>query len=143
MTLTKRDQAKVRAALVMVQDAEQDVGEVTRVAQAIINTGTPARQAYEGLFNKFGERVPSLRAPLQRLGQLVEATDDRRIAATMSLSAASSTLQLAGSHCHGAAGHGQQGGANRRRQFADPLGGTAALPASAAGKLSLPIDLQG
>jgi len=80
MSLSKRDQAKVRAALVMIQDAGQDVGEVTRTAQAIINTGTPARQAWERTMNNFVERVPSFRAPLQRLGQLVDATDDRTIA---------------------------------------------------------------
>jgi hypothetical protein len=80
MKLNSRDRAKVNAALVALHDAGHDTGEVTRVAEAIINTGVPSRQAYERAFNKFVERVPSFRAPLQRLGQLIDASDHATVA---------------------------------------------------------------
>jgi hypothetical protein len=36
--------------------------------------------AYDRAFNKFVERVPSFRAPLQRIGQLIENTDHQTLA---------------------------------------------------------------
>lgn len=80
MKLNSRDRAKVNAALVLIRDQGHDVSEVTRVAEALINSGTPPRKAYERGFNKFVERVPTFHAPLQRLGQLIEASDHQTLA---------------------------------------------------------------
>jgi hypothetical protein len=79
MNMTSRDRAKTNAALVMLKDAGHDPAEVTGLAQKIINMGTPPRLAYERAFNAFVERVPSFRAPLQRLGQVIEASDNRTV----------------------------------------------------------------
>lgn len=75
MSLSNRDRAKVNAALVMIRDAGHNPEDVTRIAQSIINTGAPTRQAYERAFNQFVEQVPAFLAPMQRLGQLIENTD--------------------------------------------------------------------
>lgn len=80
MTLSRRDRAKVTAALVLLHDAGVDTAEVTRTAEILVNSGTPTRKAYDTAFTKFVQRSPSFRAPLQRLGQLIEASDDRTVA---------------------------------------------------------------
>lgn len=80
MKLTYRDQAKVNAALVLLHDRGHDTGEVTRLAQTGINSGTPIKLAYERAFNAFAARNPSMQAPLQRLGQLVDASNDQTVA---------------------------------------------------------------
>ncbi|GAB5350371.1 hypothetical protein [Qipengyuania sp. 483] len=80
MTLSRRDRAKVQAALVQLHDLNIDTGEVTGVAERLIGMGTPARKAYDTAFTKFTASHPHLHAPLQRLGQLIDATDDRTIA---------------------------------------------------------------
>jgi hypothetical protein len=63
----------------MLKDAGHDPAEVTGLAQKIINMGTPPRLAYERAFDAFVERVPSFHAPLQRLGQVIEASDNRTV----------------------------------------------------------------
>ena len=75
MSLTKRETAKVNAALLEIHHAGIDTGEVTNVAKALLNTGPPPRQAYETAFNKFAANRPDFRASLMRIGQLIEATD--------------------------------------------------------------------
>lgn len=79
--MNSRDKIKVQAALVLLRDNGHDPGEVTELAQTIINNGTPAEKAYERAFSAFIARVPSFQAPLQRLGHLVEASDVRTVSA--------------------------------------------------------------
>ena len=79
MTLTYRDRAKVAAAPVLIRDAGHDVSEITRLAETGITMGTPARHAYERAFNQFVAAAPAFHAPLQRLGQLIEASDTRTV----------------------------------------------------------------
>ena len=75
MKLSSRDRAKVNGALCMIRDAGHNADAITGVALSIINTGTPIKLAYQRALDKFVEQVPSFRAPLQRLGQLVDASD--------------------------------------------------------------------
>ncbi len=75
MSLSSRDRAKVNAALLEMHHAGYDTGQVTNLAATIMDMGTPPRLAYERAFNKFVERVPAFQAPLQRIGQFVEAAD--------------------------------------------------------------------
>lgn len=80
MSLSSRDRVKVSAALLMLNEAGADTSELIRMAEAGVSIGTPARAAYERAFNAFASSFPSFRGPLMRLGQLIEATDDRTIA---------------------------------------------------------------
>lgn len=59
----------------MIRDAGHNADAITGVALSIINNGTPIKLAYDRAFDKFVEQVPGFRAPLQRLGQLVDASD--------------------------------------------------------------------
>jgi len=80
MQLSSRDRAKVQAALVAIHSANRDTGAVTRMAEAIIKTGSPAKIAYARAFDDFAQRNPDLAAGLHRIGQLIDATDDRTVA---------------------------------------------------------------
>lgn len=80
MSLSLRDRVKVHAGLVLLRDAGADIGAVTRMAEAGMNNGTPARLAYEAAFNAFVAGNSTFHGPLMRLGQVVEATDDRTVA---------------------------------------------------------------
>ena len=80
MSLSKRDSVKVKAALAELHHLGHNTAEVTDIAASLIRSGTPARKAYDTAFNKFVARVPSAHAPIQRIGQLIEATDTRTIA---------------------------------------------------------------
>ena len=75
MKLSSRDRAKVNGALCMIRDAGHNADAITGVALSIINTGTPIKLAYQRALDKFVEQIPAFRAPLQRLGQLVDASD--------------------------------------------------------------------
>ncbi|WP_370178218.1 hypothetical protein [Alteriqipengyuania sp.] len=75
MSLSRRDSAKVNAGLLEVHHAGIDTAEVTEIARAMMNNGTPPRQAYEAAFDKFATHRPEFRAPLMRIGQLIDATD--------------------------------------------------------------------
>jgi hypothetical protein len=75
VTLSRRDSAKVNAGLLEIHHAGIDTAEVTDVARALMNTGTPPRQAYETAFGKFTAKRPEFQASLMRIGQLIEATD--------------------------------------------------------------------
>jgi hypothetical protein len=78
--MNSRDSLKIKAALAMLHDEGQDTAAVTGLAGTMIGNGTPPRKAYEAAFNRFVASNPSYQAPLQRLGQLVEATDTRTTA---------------------------------------------------------------
>ncbi|WP_295634825.1 hypothetical protein [Novosphingobium sp.] len=75
MKLSARDRAKVNGALCMIRDAGHNADAITGVASDIMSTGTPIKLAYQRALDKFVEQVPAFRAPLQRLGQLVDASD--------------------------------------------------------------------
>ena len=78
--LTGRDRAKVSAALLEMHHAGHDTKQVTDLAQTLIGMGTPPRKAYDRAFAGFTEKVPSFVAPLQRIGQLIDATDNQTVA---------------------------------------------------------------
>ena len=80
MNLASRDRAKVNAGLLLLHDEGHNPDEVTRVAQASMNIGTPPLKAYERAFEVFMQSRPEFRAPLMRIGQLMDASDDRTIA---------------------------------------------------------------
>lgn len=80
MKLASRDRAKVNAGLLLIHDEGLDPDEVTRLAQASMNTGTPPLQAYERAFEGFMTSRPQFRPALMRIGQLMDASDDRTIA---------------------------------------------------------------
>lgn len=80
MSLSIRDSVKVKAALAELRHLGHDPAEVSDLAGRMVRMGTPVRQAYDTAFNKFVARVPSAHAPIQRIGQLIEATDTRTIA---------------------------------------------------------------
>lgn len=80
MKLTSRDRAKVNAGLLLLHDEGHNPDEVTRVAQASMNIGTPALKAYERAFEVFMQSRPEFRAPLMRVGALMDASDERTIA---------------------------------------------------------------
>ena len=80
MKLTSRDRAKVNAGLLLLHDEGHNPDEVTRVAQASMNIGTPPLKAYKRAFEVFMQGQPQFRAPLMRIGQLMDASDDRTIA---------------------------------------------------------------
>ena len=80
MSLSGRDRVKINAALVLLRDWGIDPAKVTGRAAAGINIGTPAKAAYERAFNALVADQPELQAPLMRLGQFVEATDERTLA---------------------------------------------------------------
>lgn len=80
MSLSTRDRVKVMAGLTLMHDAGMDTGEVTRVAETLINSGTPASKAYSTAFGKLFAAAPQMAAPILRLEQLVDATDNRTIA---------------------------------------------------------------
>ena len=80
MTLSSRDRAKVNAGLLLLHDEGHDPDAVTRIAQASIDIGTPAVKAYERAFERFMQSHPGFRAPLMRVGQLMDASDSRTIA---------------------------------------------------------------
>jgi hypothetical protein len=80
MSLSRRDRAKINAALVAINGEGYNPREVIGMAQAIMDTGSPPRVAYERAFNKFTQRNPGLASGLQRIGQFIDATDDRTLA---------------------------------------------------------------
>lgn len=81
MGLSRRDTAKVNAALLLIHDGGHDANEVSTLAARYSANGTPVRQSWQNAFNRFVERVPSFHAPLQRVGQFMDAVDDRKVAA--------------------------------------------------------------
>ena len=80
MSVTRRQQAKFSAALCLIHDSGHDAAAVQREAKAIIAIGTPANQALDRALAKFVARVPSAAAPLQRIGRLIDAADERAVA---------------------------------------------------------------
>lgn len=75
MSLTKVEQVQIKGALVMLKDAGHNPDTVTRMARTALRTGTPHKQAYQRAFAQFFSNAPDMRAPLMRMGQLVEASD--------------------------------------------------------------------
>lgn len=80
MRLGTRERVKINAGLLAIHSEGYDPEAVTRVAEAMMNNGTPALAAYAHAFRQFSQSVPALAPGLQRIGQLVDATDDRTIA---------------------------------------------------------------
>lgn len=78
--LSNVDRAKVNAALVILHDDGRNTDDVTRVAQSLMNAGTPDVKAYETAFIKFLEREPAYRAHFMRVGQLIDASTPRTVA---------------------------------------------------------------
>lgn len=80
MSFSRREQLKVKAALAEMHSAGHDTAEVTDLAARLIGMGTPERQAYDRAFSGFVARVPAFQAALQRVGQLVDASDNPTVA---------------------------------------------------------------
>ena len=78
--LSVRDRIKVNAAFLILREAGADTSAITRMATAGANIGTPAKAAYAQAFDMFAASNPAFHAPLMRLGQLVDAADDRTVA---------------------------------------------------------------
>ena len=81
MSLSIRDRVKIAAALAMVRDNGADASEITRMAEAGARIGTPPLASYTRAFDHFTRANPAYRAPFMRVGQLVDAIDDRSVAA--------------------------------------------------------------
>lgn len=80
MSFSRRDRAKVNAALLSLQSGGHDISEVTRTANFWIQSGTPERIAYDRAFNGLVAHNPALHAPLQRIGQLIDRADGPTLA---------------------------------------------------------------
>lgn len=77
--LSSRDRAKVNAALLLIHDEGHNPDEVSGLAQRMMNNGTPVLKAYERAFEGFMQQHPGFRAPFMRIGQLMEASDERTV----------------------------------------------------------------
>lgn len=80
MTLSRIEKAKVNAALLELRAGGHDISEVTELARTLIGMGTPEKKAYGRAFDGLVAKNPSLHAPLQRIGQLIDASDNQTVA---------------------------------------------------------------
>lgn len=80
MSLSRKQTAKVAAALCLIKDMGHDLAAVSREVGARLRNGTPAQRAYQDSLNSFAGRHPSMLRPLQQATKLIEASSIATVA---------------------------------------------------------------
>lgn len=80
MSLTQKDRVKVMAGLLEIRGRGHDADAVQREAAARMRNGTPPKIAYARAFDNFAARTPSMAAPINQIGKLIEASSVSTVA---------------------------------------------------------------